>query len=66
MTTAPEIPGTRSLPAWGGFSPTFVGLELRRMFRNRRTVIFTLIVPAVLFLLFGSGSAYRTEPLGRG
>ncbi|HEU4426040.1 MAG TPA: ABC transporter permease [Pilimelia sp.] len=63
MTTVPE---TRSLPAWGGFSPTFVGLELRRMFRNRRTVIFTLIVPAVLFLLFGSGSAYRTEPLGRG
>lgn len=42
------------------------GLELRRTFRNRRTVIFTLVVPAVLFLLFGSGSAYRSEPLGRG
>jgi len=36
------------------------------MFRNRRTVIFTLILPAVLFLLFGSGRQYRTEPLGGG
>jgi len=66
MTTTAEAGVRRSLPAWGGFSPTFVGLELRRMFRNRRTVVFTLIVPAVLFLLFGTGSGYRTESLGRG
>jgi ABC-2 type transport system permease protein len=66
MSTTAEAVAGRSLPAWGGFSPTFVGLELRRMFRNRRTVIFTLIVPAVLFLLFGTGSGNRTEPLGRG
>jgi ABC-2 type transport system permease protein len=66
MTTTVEAGGTRSLPAWGGFSPTFVGLELRRMFRNRRTIVFTLIVPAVLFLLFGTGGNYRTEPMGRG
>jgi ABC-2 type transport system permease protein len=66
MTTTIDAGAGRSLPAWGGFSPTFVGLELRRMFRNRRTVVFTLVVPAVLFLLFGTGSGYRTESLGRG
>ena len=66
MTTTAEADAGRSLPAWGGFSPTFVGLELRRMFRNRRTVIFTLVMPAVLFLLFGTSSDYRTESLGRG
>ena len=56
----------RRLPALGGFSPTFVGLELRRMVRNRRTVIFTLIIPAVLFLLFGTGTANRTQRVGDG
>jgi ABC-2 type transport system permease protein len=66
MTLTAEAGVRRSLPAWGGFSPTFVGLELRRMFRNRRTVVFTLIVPAAFFLLFGTGGSYRTEQLGRG
>lgn len=66
MTTRMETRSARSLPRWGGFSPTFVGLELRRMFRNRRTVVFTLVLPGVLFLLFGSASAYRSEELGRG
>jgi len=66
MTTIAEAARSRSLPAWGGFSPTFVGLELRRTFRNRRTVLFTLVMPAVLFLLFGTGNGYRSEPLGRG
>jgi len=51
MTTITE---TRVRPALGGFSATFVGIELRRLLRNRRTVIFTLIMPAVMFLLFGS------------
>jgi ABC-2 type transport system permease protein len=64
MTTTVAEP--RNLPALGGLSPTFVALELRRMFRNRRTVIFTLIMPAVLFLLFGTGAAYRTERMGGG
>jgi ABC-2 type transport system permease protein len=41
-----------------------IRLELRRMVRNRRTVIFTLIMPAVLVLLFGANSSYRTERVG--
>jgi hypothetical protein len=36
MTAVPATSPARSLPAMGGLSPTFVGLELRRMFRNRR------------------------------
>ncbi len=53
-------------PALGGFSWTFVGLEIQRMLRNRRTLIFTLIMPTVFFLLFGTDSTYRNESDGRG
>ncbi len=37
------------------FSPTYLVLELRRALRNRRTMIFLLIMPPVFFLLFGHG-----------
>ena len=33
------------------------GIELRRMLRNRRTIIFTLILPGALFLIFGRHQA---------
>jgi ABC-2 type transport system permease protein len=45
----------RRAPALGGFSGTFVGLEVRRLLRNRRTFIFTLIMPVFFFLIFGKG-----------
>ena len=54
----------RSLPKLGGFTPRLIGLELRRMVRNRRTVVFTLIMPAVFFLLFGTNSASKTQAAG--
>jgi ABC-2 type transport system permease protein len=38
----------------GGFNPTLLRIELRRLLRNRRTVIFTLVMPAALYLAFGS------------
>jgi ABC-2 type transport system permease protein len=57
---------TRTLPRLGGFSATLIGLELRRMLRNRRTVIFTFVMPAVLLLLFGSNADYRTTSAGTG
>jgi ABC-2 type transport system permease protein len=64
MTTAalPE----RSLPRFGGFSPGLIRLELRRMMRNKRTLIFTLVMPAVFFLLFGTDAAARTQRVGGG
>lgn len=45
---------TRRVPPMGGFSATLVGMELRRMLRNRRTIVFTLILPAALTLSFTS------------
>jgi len=64
------LPGGRAIsrrvPPLGGFSPTFVGLELHRLMRNRRAVIFTLIMPSAFFLLFGTDSSYRTESAGHG
>lgn len=38
-----------------GLNPTMISIELRRVLRNRRTAIFTLIMPVVLFEVFGSG-----------
>lgn len=63
MTTATI---ERRVPPLGGFSTTFVRLEMRRMFRNRRTMIFTFIMPPVFFLLFGTDSAYKTTQVGNG
>jgi ABC-2 type transport system permease protein len=65
MTTV-AAPPARTLPRFGGFTPGMIALELRRMMRNRRTVIFTFIMPAVFFLLFGTSSDYKTERLGDG
>jgi ABC-2 type transport system permease protein len=42
----------RKVPPLGGFNLTFLYLEIRRLLRNRRTVIITLVVPLALFLLF--------------
>jgi ABC-2 type transport system permease protein len=42
----------RHAPPLGGFNLTFLSIEVRRLVRNRRTVVVTLVVPVVLFLLF--------------
>ncbi len=59
-------PRARPVPPLGGFSPALVAIELRRLLRNRRTVIFTLVVPVLFFLLFGLNSAYATNRVGDG
>ncbi|WP_413332867.1 ABC transporter permease [Brevibacterium sp. GP-SGM9] len=43
----------RRPPKLGGFSMTLLRLELLRKLRNRRTLIFTMIMPAVFYLIFG-------------
>ena len=45
----------RKVPPLGGFNLTFLALELRRLIRNRRTVLITVVVPAVLVLIFNNG-----------
>ncbi|MER7892432.1 ABC transporter permease [Micromonospora sp. NPDC094482] len=52
-TTDRSDTATRRPPALGGFSPAVLGIELRRVLRNRRTLAFTLLMPAVFFLIFG-------------
>jgi ABC-2 type transport system permease protein len=42
----------RREPPLGGFNLTFLAIEIRRLIRNRRTVLVTVVVPVVLFLLF--------------
>jgi len=53
-------------PNLGGVNLTVLGLEIRRLLRNRRTVIFALVIPAVFFLLFGLNKAYAHKPAGHG
>lgn len=68
-TSAPETTIATSAPSvhrLGGFNPTFVRLELTRMLRNRRTMIFTLIMPSAFFLLFGTDGDYRRQSDGSG
>jgi ABC-2 type transport system permease protein len=44
------------------FSPTYLALDIRRSLRNRRTLIFLLVMPVAFFELFGAG--YRTSDPG--
>ncbi len=62
--TAPAAT-VRRVPPLGGFSATFLGLELRRLLRNRRTLVFTVVVPPAFFFLFG-GPSYSAQQAGDG
>jgi ABC-2 type transport system permease protein len=56
----------RQAPPMGGLNVTVLGLEIRRLLRNRRTVIFSLVMPVILFLLFGLNKIYVTQRAGHG
>ena len=66
MSTATIDPATRKVPPFGGFSLTVLGIEIRRMLRNRRTVIFTLVFPAALFFAVTGSDKTWAEPVGSG
>ncbi|ABY24636.1 ABC transporter permease protein [Renibacterium salmoninarum ATCC 33209] len=55
MTTA--IPASisleRKVPPFGGFNLTLLGIEMKRRLRNRRNVMFALVLPVVMFLIIG-------------
>jgi ABC-2 type transport system permease protein len=50
---APALPHERQVPPLGGFNLTALKLEVRRVLRNRRTVMFILVFPSVFFFMFG-------------
>jgi ABC-2 type transport system permease protein len=58
-------PTTRRVPPLGGFNLTVLRIELSRMLRNRRTIVFTFVFPAALFLAIGSGAGWQ-EKAGNG
>lgn len=60
-TTSTVDPTTRRVPPMGGFNLTVLGIELRRMLRNRRTIVFTLIFPAAMLLAFGGQSGWQQK-----
>jgi ABC-2 type transport system permease protein len=62
---APDLT-TRRAPGLGGFNLTVLRLEVRRLLRNRRTVLFTMVLPVFFFLAFGLNSAYANEADGHG
>jgi ABC-2 type transport system permease protein len=63
--SAPDLT-TRRAPGLGGFNLTVLRLEISRLLRNRRTVLFTMVLPVFFFLAFGLNSAYANQPIGHG
>ena len=51
----PQAVAQRRVPPLGGFNGTFLSLEVRRLLRNRRTTIFTLVMPVAFYFLFRNG-----------
>ncbi|AHG93286.1 ABC-2 type transporter (plasmid) [Gemmatirosa kalamazoonensis] len=58
--------GARRAPPLGGFNLTALRLEVRRMLRSRRTLMFVLVFPGLFFLIFGTGgTGPRATPMAR-
>ncbi|HET7475787.1 MAG TPA: ABC transporter permease [Dermatophilaceae bacterium] len=66
MTAQSVEPTTRTAPPMGGFNLTMLGIELRRMVRNRRAMIFTLVMPVLLYLIIGANDTYSGDRAGSG
>jgi len=59
----------RRVPPLGGFHLTYLGIELKRRLRNRRTLFFTVAFPVVMFVLIGlplRDEALTDVPLAQG
>jgi ABC-2 type transport system permease protein len=65
-TTVAPASTTNRTPRTGLLNGPFLAIELRRLLRNRRTVIFTLIMPPAFFLIFGTADEFKTQSVGNG
>ncbi|MFJ3958610.1 ABC transporter permease [Arthrobacter sp. NPDC090010] len=52
-------------PARGGINGTFLWIEIKRLLRNRRSLIFTIAVPAIFFAVFGLSNKDQMLPGGQ-
>jgi ABC-2 type transport system permease protein len=68
MTTQTNLADVldRGTPPLGGFSLAILRLEVRRLLRNRRTMLFTVLMPVIFFLIFGLNSGYANLRAGHG
>jgi ABC-2 type transport system permease protein len=57
--SAPSVAiDTKRAKNHAGINLTVLGIEIRRLVRNRRTIIFALVLPVVVFLFVGTNKAY--------
>lgn len=47
-------------------NPAFLGLELKRFFRDYLGVFFTAVLPAFLYVIFGAAQSWSDQPAGNG
>ena len=66
MTSVQGAVASRRAPALGGLNLTLLRIEVRRLLRNRRTMLFTLIFPVFFFVLFGVVQKYDNLSVGHG
>jgi ABC-2 type transport system permease protein len=53
-TVTPAVRGPeRREPPFGGFNLRFLAIELKRRFRNYRTLVFTVVFPVAMYLMVG-------------
>lgn len=45
---------------------TYLGLELKRFFRDFTSVFFIAVLPCFLYVIFGAAQSYSTQPAGNG
>jgi len=65
--SAPSLPNLdRRGPAAGGFNPTLLKLEVRRLLRNKRTALFSILLPVAFYIIFGLLQNYGDERYGTG
>ena len=56
---------SRTAPPLGGLTLPLLSLEVRRRLRNRRSVIFSIVLPVAFFLMFTT-TDYSAMPYGNG
>ena len=64
-TSVPDLTGRRP-PGLGGFNLTALNLEIRRLRRNPRAVIITVVVPVIFFFAFGLNKSNTSGNYGHG
>ena len=63
-TTRPTTDGAIRSTARVRMIRAYLRLELRRMLRDRRTLVFSLMIPAAVYLAFGASADHRTTQVG--